>query len=148
MTMLYTATAESREEKMELVLTQLRNFSSKSATFNDCTSAEIPPNGYRRAEDGEKRQKLDIESALAWLRKELMEMRFLDQMLIKQLMELHAGIQELKLEYNDLNDTDSEYDSDSICSSFREGCLNPLFSTSTLHQVSARRAFFRRSSMP
>ncbi|XP_023831542.1 protein FAM167A-like [Salvelinus sp. IW2-2015] len=42
--------------------------------------------------------KLYIESALAWLHRELMEMQSQDQALIQQLMDPHTAIQELKLE--------------------------------------------------
>ncbi|KAJ8267671.1 hypothetical protein COCON_G00128430 [Conger conger] len=97
---------------MELVLTRLRDFSCKAATFNDRKSAEMTicreaqrdncaANGSQRetclAGEGSPTQ-LDIESALAWLRRELMEMRSQDQVLIQKLMDLHMGIQELKLE--------------------------------------------------
>lgn len=63
---------------MEVVLTQLRDFSCKSPTFDDHrepagqSARRGPP---RRAEclgeAAEGGRKLDIESALAWLRKEL-----------------------------------------------------------------------------
>ncbi|MBN3284987.1 F167A protein, partial [Polyodon spathula] len=133
---------------MELVLTRLKDFSLKSATFNDCKSAEIP--SFRNSQDDEeesRQQKLDIESALAWLRKELMEMRSQDQMLIKQLMELHNGIQELKQECTDGNDVDSESDTeDSIYSSSGDVCPSP-FSATALY-ISTRKTSSRRSSMP
>lgn len=62
---------------MEVVLTQLRDFSCKIPTFDDRepvgqSVCRGPP---RRAEclseAAEGGRKLDIESALAWLRKEL-----------------------------------------------------------------------------
>lgn len=61
---------------MEVVLTQLRDFSCKSPTFDEHrepagrSACRGPP---RRAEckAAEGGGKLDIESALAWLRKEL-----------------------------------------------------------------------------
>ncbi|MBN3299879.1 uncharacterized protein C20orf202 [Amia ocellicauda] len=134
---------------MEIVLTRLRDFSSKSATFNDCKSAEtpsfrIPPEVCK----GESRQQLDIESALAWLRKELMEMRSQDQLLIKQLMDLHTGIQELKLECTDITELDSESDTEgsSLYSSSGEVCSSLAFVGTALH--SPRRTSSRRSSMP
>ncbi|XP_023667550.1 uncharacterized protein [Paramormyrops kingsleyae] len=94
---------------MEVVLTRLRDFSRKTATFEDFKPTavmsdrasqrehDLARGGQFVDEDGGPCQ-LDIESALAWLRRELMEMRSQDQILIQQLMELHAGIQELKLE--------------------------------------------------
>ncbi|KAK1172638.1 protein FAM167A-like [Acipenser oxyrinchus oxyrinchus] len=134
---------------MELVLTRLKDFSLKSATFNDCKSAEIP--SFRNTQDDKEKsrqQKLDIEGALSWLRKELMEMRSQDQMLIKQLMELHSGIQELKQECTDGNDVDSESDTeDSICSSSGDVCPSPFSSAKALY-ISPRKTSSRRSSMP
>ncbi|XP_043922998.1 protein FAM167A-like [Protopterus annectens] len=131
---------------MELVLTHLKDFSCKSATFNDSSStAELQL--FHRNSGEERNRKLDIESSLAWLKKELMEMRYLDQMLVKQLMELHAGIQELKLEYCDMNDLGSDSETDSICSSTGDGCPSPLSINSTFY-VTSRRTFCRRSSMP
>lgn len=60
---------------MEVVLTQLRDFSCKSPTFGVSAghgARKCPP---RRAEclseAAEGGKNLDIESALAWLRKEL-----------------------------------------------------------------------------
>ncbi|XP_030267515.1 alpha-(1,3)-fucosyltransferase 9 isoform X2 [Sparus aurata] len=59
---------------MEMVLTRLRDFSCKTSTFDECKAAgqsacsRDPPS--RTA--GEEGRKLDIESALAWLRRELM----------------------------------------------------------------------------
>ncbi|XP_063042253.1 uncharacterized protein LOC134436832 [Engraulis encrasicolus] len=128
---------------MEAVLTRLRDFSCREATFDTCepTAAMALPvplprrrdmdtdssaNGSRlvteepRGGSGDRlppmgtppTHRLDIESALAWLRKELIEMRSQDQVLIRQLMDLHEGIQELKLDYAeaelDLEDEDEE----------------------------------------
>ncbi|XP_076610357.1 uncharacterized protein LOC143335096 [Chaetodon auriga] len=160
---------------MEVVLTRLRDFSCKTSTFDDCK-----PAGQRVCRDprsrtgclgegctaGEEGRKLDIESALAWLRRELMEMRSQDQALIRQLMELHSGIQELKQELSEEEqeegtdeeeeegsywDSESERGSGSIyCSSGEVG-----FSMSVLKmppplssRVLSRRAFSRRSSVP
>ncbi|MBN3318241.1 F167A protein, partial [Atractosteus spatula] len=136
---------------MELVLMRLRDFSSKSATFNDCKSAET--SSFRVPQEnckGESRPQLDIETALAWLRRELMEMRSQDQMLIKQLMDLHNGIQELKLECADLENIDSESDTEdgSLYSSFGEVCSSPASSGRGLPQGLPRRSSSRRSSMP
>lgn len=98
---------------MEVVLTRLRDFSSREATFGTCKShaAALPRRATRNGqplpdqelrEDGSHQEtnnhRLDIGTALAWLRKELIEMRSQDQVLIRQLMDLHTGIQELKLE--------------------------------------------------
>lgn len=65
---------------MEVVLTRLRDFSCKNSTFDDCkpagqsacrdpaSRAECLSEGCKAAEGG---RKLDIETALAWLRREL-----------------------------------------------------------------------------
>uniref|UniRef100_A0A3B4B4B2 Uncharacterized protein n=1 Tax=Periophthalmus magnuspinnatus TaxID=409849 RepID=A0A3B4B4B2_9GOBI len=93
---------------MEVVLNRLRDFSSKTSQF-ECNSGAVVAGGLRRdppraecfragCTAGRGEGRLDIESALAWLRTELMEMRSQDQALIRQLMELHSGIQELKQE--------------------------------------------------
>lgn len=65
----------------EVVLTRLRDFSCKNSTFNDCKTAgqsacspgrtECLNDGCKAAEGG---RKLDIESALAWLRRELVRL--------------------------------------------------------------------------
>lgn len=65
---------------MEVVLNRLRDFSCKTSTFDDCKPAgqsacRDPSRGAERLSDGctaaEEVRKLDIESALAWLRQEL-----------------------------------------------------------------------------
>ncbi|KAK1805137.1 hypothetical protein P4O66_019491, partial [Electrophorus voltai] len=174
---------------MEVVLTRLRDFSCKEATFDDrdrqaaeevCRVGSLSPHHSGR---------LDIESALAWLRRELftdgcetvmvcgvslvlsqMEMRSQDQVLIRQLMDLHAGIQELKQEYVLDNGEDEEeaapeeeeepcWDSGSEAggssSSSYSGesslypSVYPLFHISALHfSFQPKRAFSRRSSVP
>ncbi|XP_026881240.2 alanine and arginine-rich domain-containing protein-like [Electrophorus electricus] len=155
---------------MEVVLTRLRDFSCKEATFDDrdrpaaeevCRVGSLSPHHSGR---------LDIESALAWLRRELMEMRSQDQVLIRQLMDLHAGIQELKQEYVLDNgeeeeeavpeeeeepcwDSGSEAGGSSSSSYSGESSLYPsvypLFHISALHfSFQPKRAFSRRSSVP
>uniref|UniRef100_A0A3Q2XL03 Protein FAM167A-like n=2 Tax=Hippocampus comes TaxID=109280 RepID=A0A3Q2XL03_HIPCM len=155
---------------MEVVLTRLRDFTCKAATFDACTPAGVcrdprsrldcPRNGVAAGEEN----KLDIESALAWLRRELMEMRSQDQVLIRQLMELHSGIQELKQELSEeeeeakeeeLNEEGSSWYSESeqgsVYSSSGEE-LSPFpFSKKPwcLHSTSfAGKSFSRRSSLP
>ncbi|KAI1901570.1 hypothetical protein AGOR_G00035770 [Albula goreensis] len=107
---------------MEVVLTRLRDFSCKTATFDDCKSAEMTicrktPRDNCTSKESQREtyavreqspRQLDIESALAWLRRELMEMRSQDQVLIRQLMDLHAGIQELKLECAEVEEEEEE----------------------------------------
>lgn len=65
---------------MEVVLTRLRDFSCKDSTFDDRKPAgqsacRAPPRRAERLSEGckaaEGGRNLDIESALAWLRKEL-----------------------------------------------------------------------------
>lgn len=60
---------------MEVVLTQLRDFSCKSPTFDEPAGQSAcrgpPRRAERLGEAAEGGRKLDIESALAWLRKEL-----------------------------------------------------------------------------
>ncbi|CAB1436541.1 unnamed protein product [Pleuronectes platessa] len=93
---------------MEVVLTRLRDFSCKTSTFNGgegagqsaCRETRTRMEPLRDTAGGEG-SKMDIESALGWLRRELMEMRSQDQALIRQLMELHSGIQELKQELSE-----------------------------------------------
>lgn len=156
---------------MEVVLTQLRDFSCKSPTFDDREPAgqsvcRGPP---RRAEclgeAAEGGRKLDIESALAWLRKELMELRSQDQALIRQLMELHSGIQELKQELSEEEETDEDgeedeegacyWDSESDGGSGSIYCSSGETGTSFLNMrprrytsVSSKKVFSRRSSVP
>ncbi|KAI4874180.1 hypothetical protein NFI96_018978, partial [Prochilodus magdalenae] len=158
--------------RMEVVLTRLRDFSCKEATFDDCKAAVM----FRKrpaAEDAcrtasmEHTGRMDIESALAWLRRELMEMRSQDQALIRQLMDLHEGIQELKqecaLEYEEEEeqevddepcwDSGSETGGSSSSSYSGEMCFYPSiyspFRTSPLSVASLpKRVFSRRSSVP
>ncbi|XP_078410980.1 uncharacterized protein LOC144688381 [Cetorhinus maximus] len=101
---------------MELLLTRLKDFSSKPNRFADgggsssqpgqsCSGIEWDPQG--------KRQRIDMEKALVWLKSELTEMRFQNQTLVKRLLELHIGIQELKKEYDSDQDVSaSESDSE------------------------------------
>lgn len=56
---------------MEIILTQLKDFSSKSVTFNNCVQAGIYSFRYDKEEDGPKRSSSDIGHALALLKKEL-----------------------------------------------------------------------------
>ena len=107
-----------------------------------------------------------------------MEMRSQDQALIRQLMELHSGIQELKQEWSEEEeeqegeteeeededeeeeeeeegsywDSESEQGSGSIYFSSRElgfSISSFLKTPATLHSgASVRRAFSRRSSVP
>ncbi|XP_038581140.1 protein FAM167A-like [Micropterus salmoides] len=164
---------------MEVVLTRLRDFSCKTSTFDDSK-----PAGQSACRDPRSRtdclsegrtagwegRKLDIESALAWLRRELMEMRSQDQALIRQLMELHSGIQEFKQELSEEEqeeeidegeeveeeegsywDCESERGSGSVYSSSGEVGFSisflkmppPLYSG-----VLSKRVFNRRSSVP
>lgn len=69
----------SSPETMEVVLTRLRDFSCKETSFDDCKAAGMCRDhssspevcrGKRAAGDGGS-GRLDIETALAWLRKEL-----------------------------------------------------------------------------
>ncbi|XP_059745247.1 protein FAM167A isoform X2 [Bos taurus] len=62
-----------------------------------------PPNGRANQDDGHPPTgKLEgfesIDEAIAWLRKELMEMRLQDQQLARQLMRLRSDIHKLKIE--------------------------------------------------
>uniref|UniRef100_A0A3B5AXT9 Si:ch211-153f2.7 n=1 Tax=Stegastes partitus TaxID=144197 RepID=A0A3B5AXT9_9TELE len=96
---------------MEAVLTRLKDFSCKTPTFSGREAAE--QSGSRTGGC-----RLDLESSLAWLRREL-ELRSQDQVLIRQLMELHSGIQELKMELSEDEEGscwDSDSDHSSICS--------------------------------
>ncbi|KAH1177115.1 hypothetical protein KIL84_010817 [Mauremys mutica] len=133
---------------MELILTQLKDFSSKSATFNSQYPTEVSSCRYYQAEDRQSRQSLDIESALASLKKELMEIWYLDQMLIKQLMELHACIRDLKQEYRDLMATESDCDTASNHSSSEDTCPVVLLSGPVFHELPSWKVSYRRSSMP
>ncbi|KAG5842694.1 hypothetical protein ANANG_G00180340 [Anguilla anguilla] len=167
---------------MEVVLTRLRDFSCKAATFDDCKSAEMAvsrevPKDSCAAKESRRETcapgehspiQLDIESALAWLRRELMEMRSQDQVLIRKLMDLHTGIQELKLECAEAEeeqeeeaelegwDSGSEAGGSSVYSSSGEvGFTGSLLATSMpppfllYHSRSLpRQIFSRRSSVP
>ncbi|KAL7381269.1 hypothetical protein ABVT39_003148 [Epinephelus coioides] len=160
---------------MEVVLTRLRDFSCKTSTFDDGKPAgqsacRDPPRSRTGCTAGEEGRKLDIESALAWLRRELVEMRSQDQALIRQLMELHSGIQELKQELSEEEqeeETDDEeeegsyWDSGSLTESergsgsvysgsgevgFYVSCMKKP--PSLYSRVSSKRVFSRRSSVP
>ncbi|XP_035659739.1 protein FAM167A-like [Branchiostoma floridae] len=123
---------------MEVITRRLEEFSSRPPSFDSSPealttvrrpwlpepAAEKPVpcvNGVGPNDTSMQDRKGGIESALAWLRKELLEMRSQDQALIQQLMKLHVGIQELKAEQDacalyDLDDDDDDdelfYDSD------------------------------------
>ncbi|KAL4629830.1 alanine and arginine-rich domain-containing protein-like [Arapaima gigas] len=160
---------------MEVVLARLRDFSCRAATFDSCPSTGITARREPQRETGSawrgwreqcvsaegSRCCWDIESALAWLRKELIELRSQDQALVRQLMELHAGLQELRLEcaegeqdQNEARAWDSGSDTGSLSvysSSGEVGCSGLLSSTSMAPfrwGYSSSRAFSRRSSMP
>lgn len=153
---------------MEVVLNRLKDFSCKTSTF-ECKAAagtvgrrwqDIPSGAepFRAAGPAAAGGRLDIENALAWLRTELMEMRFQDQALIRQLMELHSGIQQLKQELAEEAEeevsgerTGSEWDSDSDHSSSSQysssgevSCLN----TPVKIYTRGFRTETRRSSVP
>ncbi|XP_051729352.1 alanine and arginine-rich domain-containing protein-like [Ctenopharyngodon idella] len=158
---------------MEVVLTRLRDFSCKETSFDDCKAAGMCRDhssspevcrGKRTAGDGDS-GRLDIETALAWLRKELMEMRSQDQALIRQLMDLNDGIQELKQECakaieeeeeedHPCWDSESEGGGSSMSSFSGEMCFYPsIYSFSTCMSPTPlgylpKRAFSRRSSVP
>ncbi|XP_026099444.1 protein FAM167A-like [Carassius auratus] len=109
---------------MEVVLTRLRDFSCKETSFDHCKAAvmcrEHPSSqevrrGKCMAGEG------DIETALVWLRKELMEMRSQDQALIRQLMDLHDGIQELKQECAKAIEEEEEEEEETCWDSGSEG---------------------------
>ncbi|XP_074542292.1 uncharacterized protein LOC141802628 [Halichoeres trimaculatus] len=154
---------------MEVVLTRLRDFSCKTSTFD-----ESKPAGQSACRDprsrmsegctaGEEGRKLDIESALAWLRRELIEMRSQDQALVRQLMELHSGIQELKQELSEEEETDEEEEDGSYWDSESERSSGSVYSSSgevgfsmqhlktpphLYPRVLKKRGFCRRSSVP
>lgn len=74
---------------MELVLTRLRDFTCREATFDTCKAAAAVPNqdmesrgclAEKEPREGTPPQeshthRLDIETSLAWLRKELVRFR-------------------------------------------------------------------------
>ncbi len=71
-------------ETMEVVLTRLRDFSCKETSFDHCkaavmwrdhSSSQEVCRGKRMAGEGDA-GRLDIETALAWLRKELVRFEF------------------------------------------------------------------------
>nr|XP_057903574.1 uncharacterized protein si:ch211-153f2.3 [Doryrhamphus excisus] len=137
---------------MEVVLTRLRDFSCKATTFDE----RKPTKGCTNGEN----TKVDIESALAWLRRELIEMRSQDQALVRQLMELHSGIQELKQELSEEEEEDgdeegSSWDSESEQGSVYSSCGEVGSSVPSVEKprcfystASARKLFSRRSSVP
>ncbi|KAI7798838.1 hypothetical protein IRJ41_015885, partial [Triplophysa rosa] len=151
----------------EVVLTRLRDFSCKDTSFDQCASAVrcMDSSSSQEVCRGERdADRLDIETALAWLRKELMEMRSQDQALIRQLMDLHDGIQELKQECAKATeeeeevepywDSGSEGGGSSMSSFSGEMCFYP--STCSFATCMSpvplgylpKRAFSRRSSVP
>lgn len=94
-----------------------------------------------------------------------MEMRSQDQALVRQLMELHSGIQELKQELSEEEATDEEevededgasfWDSESEGGSIYCSSAEMAFSVSFLNmrptfnsRVLSKRGFSRRSSAP
>lgn len=161
---------------MEVVLTRLRDFSCKTSTFDDGKLAEQSAwrdpqiqNDHLRegCTAGGEGTKLDIESALAWLRRELMEMRSQDQALIRQLMELHSGIQELKQELSEEEEEEEDSDEDEHkgsywdseseqgSGSFYSNSREMVFNTSCQKMPRPfytegfpERVFYRRSSVP
>lgn len=75
---------------MEVVLTRLRDFSCKTTTFVTCkppgkSACRDPQTRSHHVREGHtaggESSKLDIESALAWLRRELVRLPFSDQVL-------------------------------------------------------------------
>ncbi|XP_054837417.1 uncharacterized protein C20orf202 homolog [Eublepharis macularius] len=55
-------------------------------------------------------QKLPIEEALRWLRRELLEMQLQDQQLLEKLLKLHTALRELKVECADWESSDPSRD--------------------------------------
>uniref|UniRef100_A0A3B3BPY9 Si:ch211-153f2.7 n=1 Tax=Oryzias melastigma TaxID=30732 RepID=A0A3B3BPY9_ORYME len=141
---------------MELLLTRLRDFSCRTSTFEDCRLGVFretgSPMGPCRDAGGGTR---DIQSALAWLRRELMELRSQDQALVRQLMELHSGIQELKQELEQEEETDEDEEEgcygggmvsnsgEMFCHNVHQKTSRPPFTGGLLERV-----FYRRSSVP
>ncbi|XP_033006940.1 uncharacterized protein C20orf202 homolog [Lacerta agilis] len=58
----------------------------------------------------EEERKLRIEQALAWLRRELLEMQLQDQELLDKLLQLHTTLRELKAECADWESSDPNRD--------------------------------------
>ncbi|XP_038659682.1 protein FAM167A-like isoform X1 [Scyliorhinus canicula] len=97
---------------MEPLLSKLRDFSAKSSRFAGgrgrggpaglCVGQDGPGMDWQPQEG--RRQGLHMDRALDWLRCQLTEMRFQNQTMVKQLLEIHTGIQELKKEYNSDHD--------------------------------------------
>lgn len=93
---------------MEITLTQLKDFSSKSVTFNNCVQAEVYFFRYDKEEEGPKSSCSDIERAVALFKKELI--RTLEILLNlhkrkcgqqhKQIMETITGKREICLVNN------------------------------------------------
>ncbi|XP_068071437.1 uncharacterized protein [Danio rerio] len=152
---------------MEVVLSRLRDFSSKQSSFEECETAMVCRD-YSLTLEEKKRDagRLDIQTALVWLRKELMEMRSQDQALIRQLMDLHDGIQELKQECEKAIEEEEEEEEEAGWDSGSEGGASSMssysgemsFCTSTYSFSScmspaspaflSKRVFSRRSSVP
>ncbi|XP_067904970.1 protein FAM167A-like [Heterodontus francisci] len=134
---------------MDPVLTKLKDFSSKPSRFADGGGRSSQPGSYKRQncpgiewDPQGKRQSIDMEEALDWLKSELTEMRFQNQTLVKQLMELHIGIQELKKEYDSDQDLSaSESDSE------ESGNVGSLNHSHPNHGQQAQREN-RRNSVP
>ncbi|XP_073668820.1 uncharacterized protein [Paramisgurnus dabryanus] len=152
---------------MEVVITRLRDFSGKDTKFDQCMrsrDASFSQEVHRGTHVAGDPGRLNIETALAWLRKELIEMRSQDQALIRQLMDLHDGIQELKLECEKATeeevemepywDSGSDGGNSSVSSFSGEMCFYPSicsFNTSMSHVPLGylqKRAFIRRNSVP
>ncbi|KAF0873952.1 protein FAM167A [Hyaena hyaena] len=104
---------------------------------------QAPPNGgASRATGPQPTGKLEgfesIDEAIAWLRKELMEMRLQDQQLARQLMRLRSDINKLKIEQTCdlhrrmLNDATYELEErDELSDLFCDSPLASSFSLST-----------------
>ncbi|KAG1946862.1 protein FAM167A-like [Pimephales promelas] len=148
---------------MEVILTRLRDFSCRESSFDECTASGMCRDHSSSLQPTRAEGDRDIETALAWLRKELMEMRSQDQALTRQLMDLHDGIQELKQECVKAIEEEEEeeacWDSGSVSggssvSSFSgEMCFYPSISSfssclSPAPLFLQERAFSRRSSVP
>ncbi|GCC35916.1 uncharacterized protein [Chiloscyllium punctatum] len=118
---------------MDLLLTRLKDFSRKPGRFPGGEGRHsLPALGKRQSYSGPEwdprpqGRRMDLEKALEWLKSELMEMRFQNQTLVKQLMELHAGIQELKKEYDSDQDVSaSESDNEESGDGSNLSCSHP-----------------------